>query len=79
MAMHSRVQRIFQSFYYSIALQMFDVIRNECTTVYYNYIVTGKENASKDWNCVILMYLTSFTISINCVWLCLFYMYRPMF
>jgi len=28
----------------------------------YDSVITGKENASKDWNCMILMFLTSFNI-----------------
>jgi len=34
-------------------------------------VIMGKEYASKDWTCVILMFLTSFNVYI--VWLCMFY------
>jgi len=32
----------------------------------YDSAITGKENASKDWNCIISMFLTSFT-SVLCL------------
>ena len=28
----------------------------------YNKVIMGKENASKDWNCIISMFLTSFNV-----------------
>jgi len=28
----------------------------------YNSVITGKENSSKDWNCIISMFLTSFNV-----------------
>ena len=52
-----RVQRILQRFYF--ALKMFNVFHK---TQMYDRVITGKENASKDWNCIISMFLTSFNI-----------------
>jgi len=37
-------------------------------------LITRKEYASKDWTCVISMFLTSFDV-LFCVWLCMFYVY----
>jgi len=28
----------------------------------YDIVITGKENASKEWNCTISMFLTSFNV-----------------
>jgi len=36
----------------------------------YDSVITGKENASKELNCIISMLLTSFNMF--CVWLCIF-------
>jgi len=38
---------------------MFNVFHK---TQMYDRVITGKENASKDWNCIISMFLTSFNI-----------------
>jgi len=35
----------------------------------YDSVITGNENAYKDWNCIILMFLTSFIHCPFCVWL----------
>jgi len=39
-------------------------------------LITGKEYASKEWTCVISMFLTSFKC-LFFVWLCMFYVYMP--
>jgi len=38
---------------------MFDVFDKKQM---YDIVIAGKENASKDWNCIISMFLTSFNI-----------------
>ena len=42
-----------------IALKMIDVIDNK--QMYHN-VITGKENASKEWNCTTSMFLMSFNV-----------------
>ena len=36
----------------------------------YDNVITGKENASKDWNCIISMFLTSFNACFVFVYAC---------
>jgi len=43
---------------------------------YDDSVITGKkENASKEWNYIIAMVLTSFNMTISCWLLCIFYVY----
>jgi len=44
---------------FSVALQIFDVFNKKQM---YDRIITGKENASKNWNCILPMFLTSVNI-----------------
>jgi len=44
---------------FTVALKIFDVFN---TKQQYNSVFTGKENASKNWNCILSMFLTSFNI-----------------
>ena len=44
---------------FTVALKVFDVFN---TKQQYNSVFTGKENASKNWNCILSMFLTSFNI-----------------
>jgi len=44
---------------FTVALKMFDVFTKKQM---YNSVFTGQENASKDRNCIISMFLTSFNI-----------------
>jgi len=44
---------------FTLALKMIDAIDKKHM---YDSVVTGKENASEEWNCIISMYLKSFNI-----------------
>jgi len=44
---------------FTVALTIFHVFNK---TQMYSSVITGKENASNIWNCIILMFLTSFII-----------------
>jgi len=44
---------------FTVALKLIDVFNQKQMC---NSVITGKENASKDWNCIISMFLTSFNI-----------------
>jgi len=52
----------------TVALKILDVFNKKQM---YDSVFTGKENASKNWNSILLMFITVL-ISI-CVWLCIFY------
>jgi len=41
----------------------------------YDSVIMRQENASKDWNCIISMFLMS--LCLFCVWLCMFYVFMP--
>jgi len=51
--------RVVNGKHFSVALKMFDVFdkKQMCDSVF-----TGKENASKDWNCIISIFLMNFNI-----------------
>jgi len=51
------VHRILQ--YFTVALKMIYVIVKKQR---YDSVITGKENASKQWNRIISMFLTSFNV-----------------
>ena len=36
----------------------------------YDSVITGNENASNDWNCIISMFLTSFNVCFVFVYAC---------
>ena len=45
--------------YFTVALKMIDGIDKKQT---YHNVITGKENASKEWNCITSMFLTGFDV-----------------
>jgi len=47
--------------YFIVALKMIDVIHKKQT---FDSVITGKENSSKKWTCIISMFLTSFNVYI---------------
>jgi len=44
---------------FTVSLKMINVIDKKQV---YDSVIKGKENASKEWNCIILMFLTSFNV-----------------
>jgi len=44
---------------FTVVLKIFDVFNKKQQ---YDSVFTGKENASKNWNCILSMFLTSFNI-----------------
>ena len=53
---------------FTVVLKILDVCNKKQM---YNSVFTGKDNASKNWNCILSMFLKSFDIHL--VWLCMFY------
>ena len=57
---------------FTVALKMFDVFNKRQM---YDNVIMGKENASRDWNCIISMFLRRFNVCYICS--CMFYVYMP--
>jgi len=55
--------------YFTGALKMIDVISDKKQM--YDSVFTGKENASKDWNCNLSIFLTSFNVYFVCGYACI--------
>ena len=55
------MQRVFKDF--TVALKMFNVFNEKQM---YSSVITGKENACKNYNCILLM-LMSFNVSVLCL------------
>jgi len=53
---------------FTVTLQMLDAFNKQQM---YNNVITGKQNASEDWNCITSMFLTSFNIYFACGYACL--------
>jgi len=58
--------------YFAVAIKMINDIDKKQM---YDSVIMRQENASKDWNCIISMFLMS--LCLFCVWLCMFYVFMP--
>jgi len=50
---------------FTVAVRMIDFIHKKQTC---DSVITGKVNASKEWNCIVSMFLTSFNVSFGFIY-----------